>query len=396
MDLSFHEFCGSLSLMRDSPQKLPIEAFAKKLGCSVDTAKRWLKRSLGAEAYVEVQKSQGGHWSVTLPRGDASLVVCRLCRELDKLTHRKRIASKAKPKVREMPRGLYGRTGADALWIAGDLHGLLRQVAEEEKKSLKAMFGLPEEELTQAVIRMWLLRGVQACQKEGQALTAEAIAKYLGMSVASLYRPPFGKAMLAAIVSRVTNTNRGEVATGAEGLSQGLTLKRQRAKIPYANRKAAFAKRREAKARHFLCWIGFDRPGLRAASLYLIHESQVPEVLRPGYPAKGNRQPFPNYSPEAMSAILTWLGQHAPSAEDKQGIGSVIQTGADRFAWECCFGGIIEGQEVSFEKAMQEVLRHVQPNRTRRRIIILNPYLNGKYEVPEWRQNLNQIGEQKD
>lgn len=372
--------------MRDSPQKLPIEAFAKGLGCSVDTAKRWLKRSLGAEAYVEVQKSQGGHWSVTLPRGDASLIVCRLCRELDKLTHRKRIASKSMPKVREMPRGLYGRTGADALWIAGDLHGLLRQVAEEEKKSLKAMFGLPEEELTQAVIRMWLLRGVQACQKDGLALTAEVIAKYLGMSVASLYRPPFGKAMLAAIVSRVTNTNRVEVATGAGGLSQGLTLKRQRAKIPYAKRKAAFAKRREAKARHFLCWIGFDRPGLRAASLYLIHESQVPEVLRPGYPAKGNRQPIPNYGPEAMSAILAWLSQHAPEVQGKLAVGSVIQTGAERYEWE---RGRIAGHKDNWPQAMQEVLQLAQPNRIRRRIIILNPYRRGKCEVPEWWQKFS-------
>ena len=381
--------------MRDSPQKLPIEAFAKGLRCSVDTAKRWLKRSLGAEEYLEVQKSQGGHWSVTLPRGDASLIVCRLCRELDKLTHRKRIASKSLPKIRQTLEDFDERTGANALWIPGDLHGLLLQVAEEVKMTFEAIFRLSEEKLTQAVIGVWLKRGVLACQKEGQALTAEVIAKYLGMSVASLYRPPFGKDLRARIVSLATNAEMGEVATGAEGLSQGLTLKRQRAKIPYAKRKAAFAKRREAKARHFLCWIGFDRPGLRASSLYLIHESQVPEVLRPGYPAKGNRQPMPNYSPEAMCAILTWLGQHAPSAEDKQGIGSVIQKGADRFAWECCFGGIIKGQNTGYGQAMQKVLRRVQPNRTRRRIIILNPYLNGKYEVPEWRQNLNQIGEGK-
>jgi hypothetical protein len=342
---------------------------------------------------LEVQKSQGGHWSVTLPRGDASLVVCRLCRELDKLTHRKRIASKAKPKFRQMEGDLEGRKGADALWIPGDLHGLLLQVAEEENRSLKAMFGLPEEKLTQAVIRMWLLRGVLACQKEGQALTAEAIAEYLEMSVASLYRPPFGKTMLAAIVSRVNNAKGGKVAKDdeeeAEVLRQDLSFKRQRAKIPYAKRKAAFAKRREAKARHFLCWIGFDRPGLRAGSLYLIHECQVPEVLRPGYPAKGEQRALPDYKAKAMRAILTWLSQHALGTIGKEGVGSVIQKGADRFAWGCDFGGSIKGQKVSFEKAMQEVLRHVQPNRTRRRIIILNPYRRGKYEVPEWWQKFS-------
>ena len=387
MELSFHEFCSSLSLMRDSPQKLPIEAFAKGLRCSVDTAKRWLNRSLGAEEYVEVQKSQGGHWSVTLPRGDASLVVCRLCRELDKLTHRKRIASKSLPKIRQTLEDFDERTGADALWIPGDLHGLLLQVAEEEENmTFEAIFRLSEEKLTQAVIGVWLKRGVLACQKEGQALTAEVIAKYLGMSVASLYRPPFGKDLRARIVSLATNAEMGEVATGAEGLSQGLTLKRQRAKIPYAKRKAAFAKRREAKARHFLCWIGFDRPGLRAGSLYLIHESQVPEVLRPGYPAKGNRQPLPNYSPGAMSAILAWLSQHAPEVQGKLAVGSVVQTGAERYEWE---RGRIAGHKDNWPQAMQEVLQLAQPNRIRRRIIILNPYRRGKCEVPEWWQKFS-------
>jgi hypothetical protein len=221
------------------------------------------------------------------------------------------------------------------------------------------------------------------------------------MSVASLYRPPFGKAVLAAIISRITNAKRQKAAKGEANealiLDEDFSLRGQRAKIPYAERKAAFARRREAKARHFLCWIGFDRPGLGgASSLYLIHESQVPEELRPGYRAQRRRLMLPDYSHKVMSAILTRLSQDAPSIENKHRIGSVIQTGAEGFAWECVFGGIIAGQEVSFEKAMQEVLRHVQPNRTRRRIIILNPYLNGRYEVPEWRQNLNQIGEQKD
>lgn len=372
--------------MRGSPQKLPIEAFAKGLGCSVDTAKRWLNRSLGAEEYVEVQKSQGGHWSVTLPRGDASLIVCRLCRVLDKLTRRKRIASKSLPKIRQMLGDLDKRKGADALWIPGDLHGLLLQVAEEENEPLDAMFEQPKEQLTKAVIMMWLERGVLACQKEGQALTAEAIAKYLGMSVASLYRPPFGKAMFAAIISRVTNTNRGEVATGAEGLSQGLTLKRHRAKIPYAKRKAAFAKRREAKARHFLCWIGFDRPGLRAGSLYLIHESQVPEELRPGYPTKGEQRALPEYSRKAMRAILAWLSQHAPEVQGKLAVGSVVQTGAERYEWE---RGRIAGHKDNWPQAMQEVLQLAQPNRIRRRIIILNPYRRGKCEVPEWWQKFS-------
>lgn len=397
MDLSFHEFCGSLSLMRDSPQKLPVEAFAKGLGCSVDTAKRWLNRSLGAEEYVEVQKSHGGHWSVTLPRGDASLIVCRLCRVLDKLTHRKRIASKAKPKFREIPGDLDERKGADALWIPGDLHGLLRQVAEEENRSLDAIFELPEEKLKQAVIMMWLERGVLVCQKEDQALTVEAIAEFLGISVASLYRPPFGKAMLAVIISRVTNANRGKVAKNheeeAEVLRQDLSFKRQRAKIPYAKRKVAFAKRREAKARHFLCWIGFDRPGLRASSLYLIHESQVPEELRPGYPAKRKRQALPDYSPKAMKAILTWLSQHAFKAKDKLGLGSVVQLGAAKFAWECGFGAIKAGHTDKLSQAMLEVVHRVQSNRTRRRIIILNPYRLKSYEVPEWWQNLSQVAE---
>lgn len=62
------------------------------------------------------------------------------------------------------------------------------------------------------------------------------------------------------------------------------------------------------------------------------------------------------------------------------------------FAWMCEFGGIMEGQEKSCEQAMQEVLKRVQPNRARRRIIILNTYRRRNYEVPVWWQNLNQVG----
>lgn len=92
-----------------------------------------------------------------------------------------------------------------------------------------------------------------------------------------------------------------------------------------------------------------------------------------------------------MRAIVSWLSLNAPSAKDKHGIGSVIRTGEDMFAWTCEFGCIKAGQEKICEQATQEVLKRVQPNRTRRRIIILNPCRRGKYEVPVWWQNLNKV-----
>lgn len=405
--------------MRDLPRKISIAEFATGLGCSVDTAKRWLNRSFGAQ-YVEVLHSPGGHWDVMLPKGDTTLFWCRIARCYDKFTDRKRVASKAMPKIRlpppawvkvpsskvgQIPSFKVDRTqsiildsiadlkGADALWIPGDLQGLIRQVAEETNRKPQDLLHLSEDDLMRSLSIFFLLRGAYALQKDGVKLTAKALAEHFGISLASLYRKPFGARILKVVLNKVENNSHDQVLDDRKMVAgEGLGHKRSRPKIPYSKRKPAFDRRRESKARHFLFWLpGEVNGGGRIASLYLVHESDIPEKLRPSYAAAAKNCPLPKYVGPEMKKILAWLETEVfDLATSNSPIATyTVSDDLQSYAWGCRFGGHRNGVTRTWQSAAKKILELVSKIKTRRKILILNPMRRGVYQVPECIPSLN-------
>lgn len=381
--------------MRDLPRKISIAEFATELRCSVDTAKRWLKRSFGAQ-YVEILHSPGGHWNVMLHKGDITLFWCRIARCYDKFTDRKRVASKAMPKIRVSPSeggSIANLKGADAFLMRGDLHGLFKQVAEEMNCELQDQRTLSEEKLMKIVITFWLLRAAYGLEKDRVKLTRLALAKTLGISAASLFRKPFGKEIVQTVFTLAENASGHKVlGEGKFVEGEGISLKRSRPKIPYAKRKPAFDRRRESKARHFLYWLpGEVNGGGRIATLFLVHETDIPEKLRPSYAATGKNCPLPTYVGSELKKILAWLETEAfDLATSNSPIATyAVSDDLKSHVWGCRYGGHRNGVTRTWQAAAKKILELVSKIKTRRKIVILNPMRRGVYQVPECSPSLN-------
>jgi transposase len=266
--------------MRDLPYTLSIAEFAKRLQCSVDTAKRWLK-TWPANSTVNVTKSPGGHWSVELPKGDYSLLRCRLQRAQEKLFQRKQsrtampfmitqdlddLRRQQKMDLKkedqqagvEVPSRITEQTtgedqiGVDAPWMWQDVDGLFQQFIEEQSADHTMLPLLPDSPERETVIAQQLLQvddrtlmkllaphvlinaafRIQKSHprkiaskaindktghpKTDKKLTVPALAEALGISHASLYRHPFGKGLVQSALREASGGGGGGKNTATE------------------------------------------------------------------------------------------------------------------------------------------------------------------------------------
>lgn len=373
--------------MRDSPLSLSVAQFAAQLHCGVDTAKRWLAGTTGMR-WTQTKKSSGGHWAVELPHGDYSILACRLQRSLDKIFDRKPYASIAMPL--DLGTNEEGQTvsgdwdilcGIKAPWMRQDLEGLFSQVATELKQPLEALLHESEKKMTDALAWLILLQAAMRLRKPDKSLTVSALAKTLNMSVASLYRKPFGQEILEEVLLVAERRMSAPAISESEALASGLNQRSRKEARTYGERKPGRDRARKAKARHFLCWYAVDWPEGRQATLRLVPEVEVPFELRPSYPKPPLRSALPKYSAADLRGIFTWLERHAILEGESMANVSPNQSG-NGYRWHFN-GGQYHGQAESWELAADSASRLTKEVRFRRGFLILNPVTeNDLFEIP--------------
>ncbi|MEN3941787.1 hypothetical protein WJU23_10875 [Prosthecobacter sp. SYSU 5D2] len=400
--------------MRDLPYTLSIAEFAKLLQCSVDSAKRWLK-TWPANSTVKVTKSQGGHWSVELPKGDYSLLRCRLQRALEKVFQRKQIRTAMPFQLGHVSVNPEEElNGVSAPWMWQDVDGLFQQFIEEQSAD-HAMHPLqsdsPEREtaiaqqllqvndrtlmklfapyiLSNAAFRIQksrVMHDINGNPETDKKLTVPALAEALGISHASLYRHPFGRWKVQSALREATGGGGKNTATEisvGEAEQEGLHIDRKLDERTYQDQKPRRTRKKTIKIRHFLCWHGVDWPQGRQATLALIPETAVDKTARPSYPENPFKKRLHAYSEAELQGILRWLEQNLVMERETVAVVSPKDDGSG-YQWDYNEGQYI-GESSTWEEAAASVLKVFRPERFNRNFVILNPKADGEYEVP-WR-----------
>ena len=361
---------------------MTLPEFAKRLGLSPDTAKRWLRNHADFRRLVKVNRTTGGHWRLQLNQGEEALRFLRLQLVMERIFHRKPLARLRIPRMGgfTLPEGWDQSNMAHATDLAGLLQDLQREMPE------KNLSEISDAQFAEALALLQIMIAVFDIQKRHEKVTAKSIAVSLGISLKSLYRHPFGKSALKAARgfadASQRSANPDAIDTG-EVRADSLSTKPFRA-AKKRDRKEYYSDRRQDLNRCYLGWrCLFDEAHQKhSAVLWLFWEN----------PQNGDRNTAKERRRWRREAVLTpseiacklVLEASQWRCMDQQPLANchpnATMTG---YEWLLSgYGHLHNGTAPTLEAAMAEVERHIQPNATKKRVLIQNLNQDGHLRIP--------------
>jgi hypothetical protein len=355
LHLSSHGF-GPLSLVRDFPCTVPLREFAKSLNVSMDTAKRHFVAGVFQYCPVKSMKTPSGRWRVILKVPD-STELCILAVEYWRLRVRKPILRCSLP-LRISSEG-----------APSSLNEINKYLRRERKEDRMRRFPLDPAARGQTVATVFMLWAATELTKSSQRVTAKSLAARMQMSVASLYRAPFGAGLIRTIQRKVDWAgSRSELSTPmgrAEVHLHGLAPRKKDVRS-YADRRQDKQRRRTKLGDSLLYWKSLRQPDGRVGmSLWFVLCSSIPRLIKKQF--------------TTPTQIALWVAEQHPGIASTP-VGAIKPSSVDgQYNWHTRFGWLSRGITATLAEAKSAVIEQIQPTRYLRKITILNPKVN---EVP--------------
>lgn len=353
-----------------------LSEFAKRLGVSIHTAKRRLNSHGDYRRLAKIELSSGKHWSVMLNKPDA-IRYLRISECFGRILKRRPGLQAGFPRL----------GGAD--WLEGwgnskmafndDLAGFMADLQDEMPDLDFAKFD--DEQLCKLISYFWLIRACQNIQKQKKKLTVKMIADALGVSLAALYRRPFGFKTLRAAINRVEGEMPSNAASveNAAAFQDGLHKPR---KSRTRDSRAGYFRQRRMEAKYcYLAWLawGDEHGGLRTVHLRCFFET--PREGPKG--AEMARRRWRQNKVMTAFEIAERLARQFFQSQimDGENIARIIKRieGDTNVRWQV---GTVSGVCTSFPQAIKAIERIVAPHAHAPRFVVLNPQVGRRYLIP--------------
>lgn len=360
--------------MRDSPLTIPLSEFAEALKVSMDTAKRCFAAGTFNGCAVTVQKTLGRHWRVVVQDQQYSISLCKLALDHRRLRIRK-------PKLKYAMPLLFCEDGAPR-----SPHEIIPYLINEMLDGHPQEIPMsPDETRRKSIAFFHLLWAAIELQKSQQRVTVRNLAKRMHVSIASLYRSPFGKCLMGLAIKKAVGANMRTMIEKVLGVNESSNLEipqdialahanslhmRTKDCRSYIERREDKRKRREKLSESLIFWHLFcHTDGMFTAALRLASAECVPAYLG---------KLLTNYERAA------WIAIKFPSVKgDALVIGGITpEESGTAYRWHTNFGQVRSGISRTFAEAQFASLAGIQPGCTNKKITILNPQREGIYRCP--------------
>lgn len=231
-----------------------------------------------------------------------------------------------------------------------------------------------DDQFSKSLGSFMLMRAVADMQKRGRKPTVLNLAESLGVSVASMYRPPFGKSAIRVAIKRMEGSGDSRQAGSIESTTplpdleksvanEGLRIRRKRTSLS-TSRAIYFQERRRAQKNCYLVWRLHRDEVSRLATAVLWCFFEVPRHGRPKWAE--NRKIWRSEKIFTRSEVSIKLGVQAIRGDisDWENVASIRQSlDGKNFEWRV---GDDHGKTTTFKGAVKQVenLRVSSPLRT--------------------------------
>jgi len=343
----------------------------------MDTAKRCLRSGVFRDCFVKEQKTRGKHSRVVAEDWETAKLYCLVALDLRRLRIRKPYLRQAMPLLSS--ENLDDSDCPDEADDSVDgvphsprelLEHLNKEMPDSRPREIQAS---PDQHRRQSIALLLLLWAATALQKSGQAVTVANLSKRMRMSIASIYRPPYGRGLVNAAIKRAVGSGESSVLEALDTESSDVPTSSRSQQViqnglrprpadhrSYAERRDDKLKRRERLSEHYIFWHTHRHPdGMFTGALRIAPAICVPEDLRK------------RFTPRACAA---WLASKYPQLRcNAVVVGGIAPTKSGKaYRWHSQFGPAKRGIAKTFNNAKKRILETIKPGITLKRITVLN------------------------